>query len=162
MMEIKADSVLDTLNAFADVNVSFDLDKLVSAINSKEHSEEELLLNYLLNKVMDKIIFSSPCEFNKSLDGLAEAMFSWAMICKVDLGEWPTHWVTPKTIAITRGGNQITREILHWPEYAVHALPLFHSKEPFTLHYLEHRGEFDTPYEAIRLALVLQKYPYKG
>lgn len=158
MIEIKP--AFETLKAFSVLHNDLNLARLAAVLERKEHSDEELLLNYLLNTAMGKVIFQEPGEYNVDLGHMASAMFQWAMLSHVDEEGWPEGWEEPKTIAITRGGHQISREILHWPEYAVRALSQFHAEEPLTIHYLKHRDEFDSPYETIRFAQVLHQYPF--
>lgn len=162
---IKVQSVLQTINAFADVLPKLSLRPLTTYVkypdSFKGISEEELILQHCLNQMMDCVVFDPENHhFRPELGDTALSLFQWVMLSNYHEGNWHEEWPEPKTIAITRGGNQVTREVLFGFEYAAIDLLTYRLDTPLGKHVGQYAAQYPSEYKAVTLALVLKNHPF--
>jgi hypothetical protein len=163
---IKVLSVLQTIDAFSEV---FEIHSLAKVAHQYVHnremynniSEEEFILQYCLNETVLQSIYDPR---NPPLKPTSKSpwvsMCQWISMSHWHEGEAPADWPVPKTIALCRGGQQVSREVLFGFEYAAIDLLVNKKETPLGKHVLKYAEKYPSEYKAVTLALVLKNHPF--
>lgn len=158
---IKIKPVLTTLHLFAPHLTRIPLADYARMVNGDvacKLTEEELILQACLNQLMHDTLYDGDFKIKYGEEG--RDLFMWIALSRFH-EDWPVGWPEPKSIPITRGGNQVSREVLFAFEYGCKDLIENKVDTPMGQHVAKYKDLYPSEYFAITVAQVLRNHPYE-